>query len=392
MRLVIVLIMVMCLWVCTVPFSHTEPAAATDESVKTTVSVPAEVKKAATVSEEPDLIETLESIHAMTKSAQVAAKTIGKTLGQYVRQKYNEQQQRDILARFNSAMSGQLASLQLAPAERRELTTKVEEAYIRDSESGTNQLDQNYFHDLPAVVKKEYSDLRLSKTKDGTVSTYDYDGNVKTKWTMREGIPHGPAITYYTSGEIKFIDLYEKGERVSRKKYDEEGKLIFEQDYTYEKKQELPIEIKKPEPAPAVKEEAPAPAVQSSQPVPQKSEPAAEKSAAAAETPAPIAPAAAPPAPVETAAPAAAKSEPAAEKSAKEESNAFVIPVHYSKDSAEPSMPAPAANLLPALPNGKPEDGRIEVIFKETRTQSVQNETQNAGTAVQTQTKPLLGS
>lgn len=369
MRLLIVIIMVLCLWVCTVPFSHTEPESVSKESAKTGTPVSAPSKALIQDSTEPDLAETLESIHAVTKSAQVAAKTIGRTLGQYVRQKYNEQQQREILARFNAALGMELASLPLTPAERTELTAKIEEAYIRDSETGANQLDQNYFHDLARVVKKEYSELRLAKTADGTVQTYDYDGNLKTKWTLQGGIPQGPVITYYSSGEIKFIDLYENGDRVSRKKYDEEGKLIFEQDYSYEKKA-APAAMKIEEP----KKDDASLALKQETLAPQASEAAAAKAPESA-----------------VSALSAQASAPVPPKAAQPESDSFVVPVNYRREGD--SHPAPASapmNQAAVLKELNPEDGKIEVIFKETRTQSVQNETQNAGTAVSTQAKSLL--
>lgn len=399
MRLLIVIIMVMCLWVCTVPFSHTEPTAVSQETSQSPAPAAAQKKPLLDDASEPDLIETLESIHAMTKSAEVAAKTIGRTLGQYVRQKYNVQQQREIITRFNASLGTQLAALSLTPAERGELIVRIEEAYIKDSETNTNQLDQNYFRDLPHVVKKEYSELRLAKTQDGTVQTYDYDGNLKSKWTLRGGIPQGPAITYYSSGEIKFIDLYENGERISRKKYDEEGKLIFEQDYSYEKKQEPVVpkieEIKKEEPVQipkdeGVRKEEPK-AQQAGAPVVAFAAPAVRSPVIAAPAPAPKteSPAVSEPLAIAPKTEAPVASEPPV--AAPSKSDAFVVPVTYSKESAPQTAPAgipvSQASILKEL---KPEDGKIEVIFKETRTQSVQNETQNAGTAVSAQGKSLL--
>ncbi len=42
---------------------------------------------------------------------------------------------------------------------------------------------------------------------------------------------HGICKTYYESGEIQYIDTYKNGNKLSRKAFNEEGKLKFEQNY-----------------------------------------------------------------------------------------------------------------------------------------------------------------
>lgn len=100
-----------------------------------------------------------------------------------------------------------------------------------------------------ATVRKEYSQLELERTEEGMVDTYEKNGKLKTRWTLQDGSAHGPAITYYDDGEIKYIDLYEDGRRLSRKKYNRDGRLIFEQPYTYEASV-VAAAVKIPEPAP----------------------------------------------------------------------------------------------------------------------------------------------
>lgn len=163
-----------------------------------------------------------------------AAKSLGRSLNLYLKEKQIQAKQRELIMRFNAAFSDLTQSLKLNDVEREHLLAEVEEVYIKDAEEDKNKLDQITFRDLPDVVQAVYSQMELERTENGTVDTYYLNGALKTKWVLKNGKPEGAIVTYYENGEMRFIDLYKDGRRINRKKYNEEGKLEFEQDYLYE--------------------------------------------------------------------------------------------------------------------------------------------------------------
>jgi antitoxin component YwqK of YwqJK toxin-antitoxin module len=240
MRLFIVLMIIVSLWVCTAPLSH-------PETIKFASDVKSESVSSDKSSQIGQLLDagTAQAIQAagneiespiatVRKTAEVAAKTIGKSLGNYIRGKVQHQKNIEMLQRFDGALTESMMGLRLSPQERSKLIQSIERAYIEDAESGKYELDQLHFYDLPNLVKKEYSEIEIARTEEGTVDSFNDRGELKTRWTIREGKPHGPAVTYYSDGEIKFIDIYEDGRRISRKKYNRDGQLMFEQQYNYE--------------------------------------------------------------------------------------------------------------------------------------------------------------
>ena len=79
----------------------------------------------------------------------------------------------------------------------------------------------------------QYAEILLNRTRNGTVDTYYMNGRLKTRWNLQDGKPQGSITSYYENGEILYIDHYEEGKKMSRKKYDPDGKLEFEQSYDY---------------------------------------------------------------------------------------------------------------------------------------------------------------
>jgi hypothetical protein len=248
----IVLMIVLSLWVSTAPFAHPETLKSDSGSASARTSEIGRLLDAGTAQALETTAEEIgHPIVTMRKTAEVAARTVGKSLGQYIRGKVQHQKNMELLQRFDNALYESLLGLRLTMPERQKLVRSIERAYIEDADSGKNQLDQFNFYDLPQLVKKEYAQIELERTEQGTVDTFNERGKLKTRWTMVEGKPEGPAITYYEDGEIKYIDIYQQGRRISRKKYNRDGQMVFEQNYSYEavkpaEKAEVVEEIKTP--------------------------------------------------------------------------------------------------------------------------------------------------
>ncbi|HTL47536.1 MAG TPA: hypothetical protein VL688_05680 [Verrucomicrobiae bacterium] len=173
---------------------------------------------------------------SLIKTAEKAgsfAKTVTESIGDYVKEKQIERRQNELVQQFYFNVRSALKPLSLSPSEYEDLVSRVEDVYIRDGDNGA-KLDIVTFRDMPVIVRKEYSEMMLARTQNGQVETYYINGAVKTRWQIKDGKKQGPAITYYEDGEIQYIDIYDNGNRVNRKKYDHEGKLEFEQNYSYD--------------------------------------------------------------------------------------------------------------------------------------------------------------
>lgn len=168
---------------------------------------------------------------------------MGRSLGQYLRGQYQHLKNVEILEQFDNTLNDQLAVLSLNPEERNLIIQNIEQAYIQDAEGGQSQLDQQNFRDLPNLVRKEYSGILFQRTRDGVVDTYDQQGRLKTRWTLKKGQPDGAVTTFYKNGEIRYIDFYKNGKKINRKKYDKEGRLAFSENYTYEAPQKTEMEF-----------------------------------------------------------------------------------------------------------------------------------------------------
>lgn len=174
---------------------------------------------------------------ALWKAAEKAggmAKTVGETIGDYLREKQIEKYQQALVENFYGHLLFQLDHYQLTPVEREKIVNRIEKIYIEDGKTGVYKLDVMQFREMPALVKKEYAEITLKETQNGTVDTFYSNGNLKTRWNLLRGEPHGVVTTYYENGELLYIDHYKEGRKISRKKYDSDGKLEFEQAYDYE--------------------------------------------------------------------------------------------------------------------------------------------------------------
>lgn len=253
MQILIVWMIILSLWICTAPLAHPETVQVSEE-VKTAEvpSAPAQQSPSGGLFQE-SLSEIVREagienpILSVKKTADAAARSVGRSLGQYIRGQYQQRKNEDILQRFDYSLSQNMAGLHLTPEERRRMIQKIQDDYIQDAESGKLELDQQNFRDLPKIVKKQYAEIELARTESGNVPTYDNKGGLKTLWAVKRGLLEGPAVTYYPDGEIKYIDLYKSGRKVNRKKFDEEGKLVFEQNYDYEIAAPAAASVQEPE-------------------------------------------------------------------------------------------------------------------------------------------------
>lgn len=270
MRLIVIFLILFSLWVTVVPLAHcetsleeTQPQTTATETSKTGTGSRFVKEGLSAMVQEAGFVNPLDTV---TRTAQEAARSVGRSLGQYVRGQYLQIKNTDLLTRFDNALAETMAGLPLNSEERTQMIYDVQHAYIQDAEQGKYQLDQTNFRDLPILVRKSYSEIVLNRTRDGIIDTYDEKGFLKTRWTKQNGILDGPVITYYRNGEIHYIDVYEKGWKVNRKKYDEEGQLIFDQNYSYQKTEPQPEKVELPQ-----EEQIQAPATANTAPaVPQK--------------------------------------------------------------------------------------------------------------------------
>lgn len=184
--------------------------------------------------ESPDAMpneQLADALWKATRQVGVAAKSIGQSFGDYVRDKQLQRRQRELVERFYFALNNAARGLDLNAVEYRELISRVEKIYIEDGETGQYGLDPLYFREMPQVIKKEFADIVFARTKNGVVDTYYLSGALKTRWQLREGSPEGIVSSYYEDGEILYIDTYKNGMKISRKKFNHEGRLEFEQAY-----------------------------------------------------------------------------------------------------------------------------------------------------------------
>lgn len=172
-------------------------------------------------------------VEAISQQANTLARNLGQALGEYVKGKRMEVKKKGIVQDFDIAFDHFTRQLDLDSGEMDYLLWEVENAYIRDAELEKPELDQQGFRDLANVIKKEYAEMKLETLENGSLNTYYYSGEIKTRWEYKDRRPHGDVVTYYPNGEILYIDIYDQGKRLSRKKYDAEGRLLFEQDYSY---------------------------------------------------------------------------------------------------------------------------------------------------------------
>lgn len=175
-----------------------------------------------------------EALLTAAEKAGSMAKSVGQTINEYMKEKQLQKAQEELVQRFYAYMNLYLDGYRLTPDARRRIMAKVEEIYIEDGATDKYHLDTIQFREMASVVRKVHGDVMLESVRNGDVTTYYISGRPQTRWKLRDGEPHGAVVSYYENGEILYIDIYEQGKKVSRKKYTEDGKLEFEQDYSYE--------------------------------------------------------------------------------------------------------------------------------------------------------------
>ncbi len=67
---------------------------------------------------------------------------------------------------------------------------------------------------------------------DGTVRKYYRDGTLKTEMNFADDRQEGETRTFSQSGALEYVYRYRKGILLNRKRYDAQGKLIGDQDFS----------------------------------------------------------------------------------------------------------------------------------------------------------------
>lgn len=165
------------------------------------------------------------------KGAGKWAETIGKNVEIYVEQKQFQKAQTELLQYFHESFDYHARIYPLSDEQRIELRQRVEEIYIREGLEPKYGLDMVNLRDMPLVIRKVQADIQKETAWTETVETYSVTGVREGVWPYKEGKLHGNVLIYNQDGELRYIDTYQNGNKASRKKFDDEGRLEFEQDY-----------------------------------------------------------------------------------------------------------------------------------------------------------------
>lgn len=88
-------------------------------------------------------------------------------------------------------------------------------------------LTKKYYENGNLKVVQTYKNDKL----EGPAKVYRESGGLILEATLRDGKEDGKSKTYREDGSIEYIDAYKNGEKINRKAFDIEGKLLFDQDY-----------------------------------------------------------------------------------------------------------------------------------------------------------------
>ena len=77
----------------------------------------------------------------------------------------------------------------------------------------------------------EYWGSYAYEVREGTEKSYREDGTLEAETGFSDGEPEGPAKTYFADGKLESEGRYHKGALLSRKDYDETGKLLLTEEY-----------------------------------------------------------------------------------------------------------------------------------------------------------------
>jgi len=93
-------------------------------------------------------------------------------------------------------------------------------------------------HEKETWTTTEYHSIERYENDVLNGITEDWDGfQLQSQLTYKDNRLHGPSWRYYdydkaeVGFQVKYLDTYRNGERINRKAYDTNGKLIFDQDY-----------------------------------------------------------------------------------------------------------------------------------------------------------------
>ncbi len=165
------------------------------------------------------------------KGAGKWAETIGKNVEIYVEQKQFQKAQTELLQYFYDSYNYHSRIYPLSDEQRVDLRRRVEEIYIREGLEPKYELDMVNLRDMPLVIQKVQADMQKETAWTETVETYSVKGVREGVWPYKEGKLHGNVLIYNQDGELRYIDTYQNGNKINRKKFDDEGRLEFEQAY-----------------------------------------------------------------------------------------------------------------------------------------------------------------
>ena len=66
---------------------------------------------------------------------------------------------------------------------------------------------------------------------NGVKKLYHENGKLMGKWKYKNGKRDGKTIRYYVNGEVRYINIFKKGDLINRKEYDEKGNLKLERNH-----------------------------------------------------------------------------------------------------------------------------------------------------------------
>ena len=109
--------------------------------------------------------------------------------------------------------------------------------------SGTLIAERNYRNNQREGVSKKYyksgkllAERNFKEDKlDGMTKMYYESGKVFAELNYKAGKLDGTSKTYYENGTLGSEEIYKNQQKIRIKSYDQQGKLLFDHDYTAEK-------------------------------------------------------------------------------------------------------------------------------------------------------------
>lgn len=89
-------------------------------------------------------------------------------------------------------------------------------------------VSKKYYKSGKLLAERNYKEDKL----DGMTKMYYESGSVFAELNYKDGKMDGTSMTYYEDGMLGTEEIYKDGQKIKIKSYDQEGKLLFDQDYT----------------------------------------------------------------------------------------------------------------------------------------------------------------